>query len=1259
MEAEKKPKKKRTVKLKRADNTGDLKSVDDVPATSSTANRKRRKTDKETTDSRFVAKEDMQTDSTFIPRSKKELYALPTHGEVRELEQTQYLFKSNLFKLQMDEMLAEVRVNKDKQTGLEQALHHLKTVVEKMADTEEKEMDVSETINGVHIPLPESICVGKIKFKFSKPSNVAVVGSYLLQTSTKPRLNVDVALEMPNDLFQPKDHLNHRYTCKRAFYLATVAAKLKKDKILGDVSFSHAEGNILRPILTIKPNLSKWEKSTKFCIRVFPTIAEDVFKLSKLKPDRNSLRTKTGKHLLPELFGDVDEEGGECATPYYNSTILSDALMELHLQELDKYSDCANFVDAVRLLKVWLLQRGMRGDAFGVFNGFCASMLLCHLMDTRVVFHESSSFQMFRAAMQCLALNEWDVKGCQVGVAKATSIEGLAAFHTAFDVVFIEPSGNLNLLANMTSSQYVHLKHEANNALQMLEDPAVDGFECLFMQKVDFDVAFDMIVVCNSVSHTLMKNYYSHFLSRGGDWEAFALKFLPELLRRGLKDRASIVTALPRQSQTWGVTTKASALTEDRTIRIGIMLVDAHIDRTIDMGPPADDAAEASKFRNFWGAKSELRRFASGGINEAVVWVTEEPTCANPLQLTQTIVRYLLNRHAKLKASNVHTTADLLLEPLQRPRTLGPRESERASRVLGQRLGEVLKKLRDDRDALPLGISSLQGVSASFRFSSPFSCDYVHQEGTGLSAAGTSKGWPSPLVPQDVLLQFETSTKWPADLSAIQNVKAAFYLKIAALLSSKHDYITIPTRHHVDILDKPFAYRLVIFVPTELTLAKQSRENIASSLAENGDDATMKATLAAYDGMVAEMERFYVRLPRHTRFVQSTRVQHHSYSLAMRLANRWVSAHMHSADLQEEAIELIVASVYTSPSPYSAPTSGVIGFLRFLHVLGYHDWETSPLIVADGNEDKTSLSSSSSTTTTTPTTTTTATPDDATASILADKFLKDRASFPFLTISGPGDRERSLWTAQAPSKPIAIRLIKLAQASVKTLRKSISELGDVEAEGHDERMIFRTPLDTFDVVLHLKPLAVATVWQKLGEDAKKHVSNDLKYKNLTLHLVSKKDSAAPRVGFNAAESLLRDLRKAYGHVATFYYDEHGGTSVGVVWERAAVVAHPFKAKFSREARLVTGQAEDGVQIKLNVDAIIEDLQQIGRGVISHAEIKSSPTSTTTTSETPPTTTTTTSKAHDDTVAATNTGSKVAEKKTKKKSKKVKKISVDK
>ena len=125
--------------------------------------------------------------------------------------------------------------------------------------------------------------------------------------------------------------MNHRYTLKRAFYLATLASILRKNGLFADMWYTHAQGNTQRPILAIRPTLPSNQRSTKFVIRIFPTVGSDVFKLSKLQPDRNNFRSKVGAALLPEFFADK-ASSAECATPYYNAAILGDMYMGMHLE---------------------------------------------------------------------------------------------------------------------------------------------------------------------------------------------------------------------------------------------------------------------------------------------------------------------------------------------------------------------------------------------------------------------------------------------------------------------------------------------------------------------------------------------------------------------------------------------------------------------------------------------------------------------------------------------------------------------------------------------------------------------------------------------------------------------------------------------------------------------------------------------------------------------------------------------------------------
>ena len=58
----------------------------------------------------------------------------------------------------------------------------------------------------------------------------------------------------------------------------------------------------------------------------------------------------------------------------------------------------------------------------------------------------------------------------------------------------------------------------------------------------------------------------------------------------------------------------------------------------------------------------------------------------------------------------------------------------------------------------------------------------------------------------------------------------------------------------------------------------------------------------------------------------------------VRLAERWVGAHMLSGLIPHEAIELLVASVFTDSSPLHTPSTVSCGFMRFLSLVASYDW---------------------------------------------------------------------------------------------------------------------------------------------------------------------------------------------------------------------------------------------------------------------------------------------------------------------------------
>ena len=60
--------------------------------------------------------------------------------------------------------------------------------------------------------------------------------------------------------------------------------------------------------------------------------------------------------------------------------------------------------------------------------------------------------------------------------------------------------------------------------------------------------------------------------------------------------------------------------------------------------------------------------------------------------------------------------------------------------------------------------------------------------------------WIISLLVSPVVLQFEGSGQWPNNFEAIQNIKAAFYIKLASLLQTKCSLVAKSSSHFVDVL---------------------------------------------------------------------------------------------------------------------------------------------------------------------------------------------------------------------------------------------------------------------------------------------------------------------------------------------------------------------------------------------------------------------------------------------------------------------------
>eukprot|EP01048_Picozoa_sp_COSAG05_P017212 COSAG05_NODE_2316_length_3241_cov_1.737110_2_plen_373_part_00 len=232
-------------------------------------------------------------------------------------------------------------------------------------------------------PPQEVEFIGSIASGTAVSSGEVLDGTY---TNTRGQVqNVDIALQMPRSCFLAKDHLNHKYSDKRALYLAVVLRVLR-----GTQRFAHAKvgyllpGDTSKPIITVGPHTTRLqsagdddegrESGLPFQLRIIPHPGPDgLAGIRKLLPSRNCNRGRR------QPGGRDQAKSTQPPTPTYNNRLLED----LHLTTLSaEICTCIernpNLGQAMTIAKVWLLQRRLH-IAIGGVRPYQMCLLMCFL----------------------------------------------------------------------------------------------------------------------------------------------------------------------------------------------------------------------------------------------------------------------------------------------------------------------------------------------------------------------------------------------------------------------------------------------------------------------------------------------------------------------------------------------------------------------------------------------------------------------------------------------------------------------------------------------------------------------------------------------------------------------------------------------------------------------------------------------------------------------------------------------------------------
>ncbi|KAE9369461.1 pre-rRNA processing protein-like protein Utp22 [Stipitochalara longipes BDJ] len=1045
------------------------------------------------------------------------------------------LYKSSLFKLQVDELLREVAPNYEKRFGgLTKTLHKLKGLIE---DIEEHDaLSIAEATKWLHkshriaIPFPDPKPDKNAAYKliYAKPSHINVIGSYALKTMVKSdsTLSVDMLVVMPAALFQEKDYLNYRYFYKRAYYLACVAAGLQQSAQKDfSVAFEYLHGNDLHPILVLKPKSDESKPVLNYAIKIIPAAPQILFGETKLRPTKNCVRQKDGVEgesavLLP--------------TPFYNASLRADCNFEAYLKLLHSATKTSDgFKDACILGRIWLRQRGfasgLSNGGFGHFEWATLTALLLKFGGPKghsILSPGYSSYQMFKGVLQFLSSNDL------VALPVAYGPVDFVISKSSSPVLYDGQRGQ-NLLYKMMPWSYHLLREEARASLSMLNDGVFDPFESTFIIRTSQPLQrWDCMFQLSLPSQNLESPSCDHRSSVA----EFGFR-IAEVLAEGLTDRIKLFDIRGPSTSSWSTMSTRPTNTHPSLV-VSVAFNSATIDRLVDHGPPAEEKYKALKFRKFWGEKAELRRFKDGTILESLVW-----SPGSTYSIFQNITTYLLKQHFGTEiASSLKFTGEGFEKLLP-----GPGTSTKSFETLRQSFSAFEKQVRD-LEGLPLQLRHLSPVSPQLRYSS-------------IEQPSFRSGQPLR-IPASISIQFEGSGRWPDDVVAIQRTKIAFLLKIGSLLEEVNK--SIVTRLGLENGDKPLqncafldviygsgaVFRLRIHNDREQTLLERQIKDKSSDHRAR-EDAVL--ALSVYKSS-------FLHLPLHTQSIATHCTRFPLLSPTIRLVKMWFDRHMLAGHIREEVIELLVARTFLQPYPWRSPSSTMTGFLRTLLFISRWDWRTEPLIV-DFTGTMTSIEV-----------------DSINTRLEAWRKIDPVMNRTVLFAASNHDTSGTAFTGNGPSKLVATRMTALARSACKLVKDKELDL--------DPRSLFATSTTDYDFVIHLSP-------QLTGDHRRKEASKP-NYKNLEVQ----SEASMEKVGYQPVLSYIEELKNLYTNSMVLFYSEIPGLFIAGLWNPQAVATRSFKVNLTYPTRPAHGVGEGAEDVELDKSAILAEVARLGGDMVS-------------------------------------------------------------
>lgn len=1050
-------------------------------------------------------------------KSKKS-FKQPTTEEINNLKETENLYNNNIFRLQIEEFIDKSKIKNKHKLVFENWLKKFKTLILQLPVHEAINLSNFATKTERRLSRDEKFtrtiakhsrnaitCDQDIPIAFARPESLNTFGLYKIDALVGPNLNINVAITIPKQNFNAKDYLNNRYFVKKFYYLMYIAESLSNENICSKIQVKYYKDNILLPILEVQP-----KESEKVFINIF-AIPEPYFKGTRFLPDVNNVRT--------DLFGGLefpdDDVIKDYPTCFYNASMGFEVTLNENMAYVEQIiSNLPNVQSGLKLLTTWLNKRKLNTGT-GSFTNDILVYIVSYLIQKGLINQHMSSYQVIRKFwhfMDTTNLAENPLSLCETILP-----EIIEKFKKYFNIVILDKSGCFNIAAFLDINIYLKVKEMCHLAIKLLDEDPTTAFANLFLVDYPFYVQYDIILSIspeNSWDYLLKSVQDEYKVKYLSNKTLLITKCLSKFLRKSLRNRSTHVVPFVMNCNEWKFGTRFKL--NEPIIYVGINLNSKCAFKTLDIGPALNDPKEA-EFKEFWGPLAQYKRFEDGSA--CVTLSFEKKTAKEKRAIVKEILSFLME---KIHLNKYHIYYDefedvLLSKNMDIWYPVGTNEESCLKDV--NISDELNKKLRDLKFSLPItGIRSISNVSCFTNIFPPISTTY--RCGKTITSLKDNhiilndkrlSVLPKYVEPIELVIELGRSSQWPDELNSLRHMKAYFYIEIQRLLQKNYDILSSVTLDYIEIFYKGLVFRFFVFVPQEMGLLKKQ---------------VLKNGLISYRDSEESMalENKCVLMPIITGALKGIHSQYPSYGVSTCLIKRWIRSMMIDEYLLPDVvIELVNAYQFIKFTQYMSTPNPQTAFFRFLQLILEYNWEIDPLILNFNNEIK-----------------------DDSVKIIQTEMTKNRQAFPSMIILTPWD-EKSVFTKQSPSKQVLLRVQYLAKCTLEYLTDNI-----FKDSPFDIMSLFIPSLDSYNVIIHLKPLLVPRRHQLLQEN-----QNKLKFEKY-----SPEDSKyIPVTNFDPVQSYLKELREIFDDYCIFFYDPYGGLKIGVLLKPDVLKPKPPKVSY--------------------------------------------------------------------------------------------------